>query len=1371
MQRAKKNGSLFTSVISLLLCISMLLGTTMAWFTDTVTNNGNRIVTGSLGIQLLKYEGDQASGSYKDISNSEGDVFSSAEGGNGILWEPNKTEVVFLQVKNTENLALNYNIFLDVQNIYNDNDEQIPLENVLSYAILSEVDAAAYYDAVSKGTITCWEDIVALAGTETGPVPGGYTKAAENGALLKDESDFFALVIHMDKEAGNEYQNKTLNIDIKLEAKQMSYENDAFGNGYDANAEYSDSADIELHVSPTGVDATADGSFDKPYKTLAKAAEAVSAMDHEGLTVKVLLHGGKYYLTESINMEGEAAGGSKRNKVIYQAAGDGEVEVTGYIQLTCDGKVYTPSAKLAAVIPEEALPHLYRFSITKALTNIFGDSAFADVTGDGTYNFRDINLTNTKGAVDRRDGTGNAADTRYQTSVMDYFSLRLNGEIQTIAEWPNNGEYATITEVVSAGGTGSSATEYATFKYDYDNIDNWDKNLLGQSVIRGYLGANYREEWNRISSIDVENRTVTLYKGTDFGVNYGRNWKIVNMLQEMDMPGEYYVNLGTSYATSSSNEILFYAPYELTANDVIEFSAIRNRYITLKNTSNIEFRGITFSGFRNDSNTSGVITMDNCDSITVKDCTFTGIDGASCVTIKESTNCTVETSLFYNTLSTGVVMLGGGDYNTLEHQNNIIQNNYFYNTGTKNCGGQTAAICNSGYKYESTNSDGFTVGNIIRNNVIHHGYGNMNVSFNGAEYDISYNEIYNGLRTLNDYGLIYTGAQPRAQGNQVHHNYLHDYGSWTDPDGMDVHGIYTDEYQSGSSIYNNIIVGNSNHLATSSIITAATAYSNISGNIFANTQKGLNMVDRDGAPFTKANAKKYIEKIPGLSDTLKAKYTYLMTLYNESMAIEAVAQIGNVVKNNVAYNAPYKFGDAVQQTGKDAEFANNLTSDTDSIFVDPDNHDYRLTDAYAAANGLADASLTQSNFSMDQIGIQKSEWNITNPKETFRLKYPMNGATGVEPSNAVLAWEQALFADEYTYIVASDAEFKNIVATGTTIFEHAKVEGLETGKTYYWKVAATTQGKQMAATWECQEAFAFTVGTDAVAKVTLGRAIDKAATVFATVTDGTEVKAGEFPAGTRAKLDQLLATATAIYNSDTATQAEVDEQVVILEAALNTDMLKYKGYTTVDTSDLSKWYTAIDKNNVFGASTATVADGVLTITDKKLNHYTETYSPYEMMVIDIKPVFKADVEKATLKSALRIMFRGTAITAKDDYSNQCYLVWLKSEDKAGNAYELHRRQPSVTLTDIKVTAENMDATYDAIEWKKDDWNRMVLSAIDQEDGTVRLIVTVNGTVLFDYIDTATADAVTGFTSYYFAVTQEAGLQIKGVDVSEMTPFV
>ena len=50
MKDVKK--SLFASVMSLLLCFSMLLGTTWAYFTDEVTSANNKIVAGNLKVDL-----------------------------------------------------------------------------------------------------------------------------------------------------------------------------------------------------------------------------------------------------------------------------------------------------------------------------------------------------------------------------------------------------------------------------------------------------------------------------------------------------------------------------------------------------------------------------------------------------------------------------------------------------------------------------------------------------------------------------------------------------------------------------------------------------------------------------------------------------------------------------------------------------------------------------------------------------------------------------------------------------------------------------------------------------------------------------------------------------------------------------------------------------------------------------------------------------------------------------------------------------------------------------------------------------------------------------------------------------------------------
>lgn len=224
-KRQRKRRTFLTSLTSLILSVALLVGTTFSWFTGSASNTGNRIVTGTLKVQLLKHDGSE----YADISDSEGDIFVTDENKgtrlNGTLWEPGKTEIVYLAVKNAGNLALNYNIVLDVKNA---ETNTVELEKALSYAVLPNVTA--------ENSISNWDTVEDMPNAEIGTVPVGTTTAAPNGALLAGEVDYFALAVHMDEEAGNEYQDQELLIDVKVEAKQMVYESDSFSNLYDANA-------------------------------------------------------------------------------------------------------------------------------------------------------------------------------------------------------------------------------------------------------------------------------------------------------------------------------------------------------------------------------------------------------------------------------------------------------------------------------------------------------------------------------------------------------------------------------------------------------------------------------------------------------------------------------------------------------------------------------------------------------------------------------------------------------------------------------------------------------------------------------------------------------------------------------------------------------------------------------------------------------------------------------------------------------------------------------------------------------------------------------------------------------------------------------
>ena len=93
--------ALLSSALALILCFSMLVGTTFAWFTDNAVSGSNVIKSGNLDI-AVQYTLDGKT--WKDLDGAT-DLFQKG------LWEPGHTEVVALRIKNNGSLALKQNIY------------------------------------------------------------------------------------------------------------------------------------------------------------------------------------------------------------------------------------------------------------------------------------------------------------------------------------------------------------------------------------------------------------------------------------------------------------------------------------------------------------------------------------------------------------------------------------------------------------------------------------------------------------------------------------------------------------------------------------------------------------------------------------------------------------------------------------------------------------------------------------------------------------------------------------------------------------------------------------------------------------------------------------------------------------------------------------------------------------------------------------------------------------------------------------------------------------------------------------------------------------------------------------------------------------
>ena len=211
--------ALLASGLALLMCISMLVGSTFAWFTDSVTSSGNIIKSGTLDVTMEWLEGKVApTDDAAWIDASLGAIFNST------LWEPGYTEVRHIKIANEGTLALKYQLNIVA------NGEVSKLADVID----------VYYIDPAKDAITNRAQLKEenKLGTLTQVLANISTTASGN--LKAGEKDTITLALKMQETAGNEYQNLAIGSDfsIQLLATQLTSEFDSFDNQYDFEADY-----------------------------------------------------------------------------------------------------------------------------------------------------------------------------------------------------------------------------------------------------------------------------------------------------------------------------------------------------------------------------------------------------------------------------------------------------------------------------------------------------------------------------------------------------------------------------------------------------------------------------------------------------------------------------------------------------------------------------------------------------------------------------------------------------------------------------------------------------------------------------------------------------------------------------------------------------------------------------------------------------------------------------------------------------------------------------------------------------------------------------------------------------------------------------
>jgi len=799
----------------------------------------------------------------------------------------------------------------------------------------------------------------------------------------------------------------------------------------------------EIYVSPDGDD-NETGTISSPLQT-ARAAQALARqyIADGKLPVHVIFREGDYRFENSITF-GPEDSGSADKPVVYRAYEGEKVRFKGSKALDLTKAKKVESADVLNRMHDSAKKEVY-----------------------------EIDLHEQEIAASQICNPAEGSSLLKLDYNREFNGFYMNGKPMDISCWPNGGDEAAYTF--------DANDSVNKFTYTDDAPDRWGsaKNWW-VSIFQMY---DYIPLRLKASSVDTENNVI--HTGSNGGrlevtiANpYTPTWKAYNLLEEMDLPGEYHIDI--------ENMKLYFLPTCDLNGATAELDVIGNPVITMQNAENITFSGIEFSQINDDG-----VLMTDVDNVDVSGCTFRdiGFRGLAVLGTREpktvqyatgdkfpygtsvgevptandaSYRMDIRNNIFYN-IGSSAIHVNGGNIDTLTPSENIVANN-FISRFSQNVHWDGVVVAGVGTKVQNNHiSDAPYYA--IRS------YGNDHV--------IERNEIYDVIKNSNDAAAIYSGASAIARGVTIQHNYIHDIATCKETKNDWEYGIYLDDCQQGHTVRGNIITD-----VNKGIMSNGAGNYTMEGNTVVNTDLGI----RFGY---NANA------VPGesvrtdVANRIYDKDLYYATYPALSDYVNGVSpKKSSVVQGNIfsGVSKMFQYGSRnsddtykLFSQENDVSFTANESVNAD-IFVNPNGKDYRIKQAYASQYPYA----MNESFDIENIGMSE---NLVLNAETapFALLCPVNGARAVETGNLWLSWENAFGASRYHVSVATDAGFSNVVYDETVPYTAVNLSekvSLNLATTYYWKVTAINPSRDFGSEWSSASGSFTTAGT-AIENVTM----------------------------------------------------------------------------------------------------------------------------------------------------------------------------------------------------------------------------------------------------------------------------------------------
>ncbi len=482
-----------------------------------------------------------------------------------------------------------------------------------------------------------------------------------------------------------------------------------------------------IYISPQGSD-TGPGTESAPLKTL---TAALAKVRNNAAGKTIYLKGGTYVIDATINLDANHSGAEGNPLVIRSLPGE-NIILTGSSAIPGDLFRKLSNTALLNRLPEKARGQVYVASLAK-------EHFFDNTPGKGNYGL-----------------------------------LSWNGNILTLAQWPNRG-FGYIQKTLDEGPAtrwlkpGENEAPYSFEKPAGGTIevrvaDDLDMTALKKEIkrtkdvaIEGYFSNDWQYEHgtfgksptnlgNLVAKVNPSANTIQLLRSTRYGIDISkqslpRRIKIRNSLSHLDEPGEWYYDRTT--------RLLYVWPVQIP-NDTRPMSVVgATTLIRGKGVSNIMVRDIIFENMGQEG-----VVFENGDNILVAGCTFRSGTGRG-LQIANGINNGIHACNFYD-LNNAFRLYGVGENRkNLIPENNYATNNHIYNCRLK------------GYGLISLGG----VGLRFANNLLHDMNGGILVAANDLVFE--HNEFYNMGYAMGDWNVLYFGGNLTFYNNQIRNNFVH----------------------------------------------------------------------------------------------------------------------------------------------------------------------------------------------------------------------------------------------------------------------------------------------------------------------------------------------------------------------------------------------------------------------------------------------------------------------------------------------------------------------------------------------------------------------------------------------------------------------